>query len=415
MHRRTFLLPILLLACSDDPQGPGRPSDFEPVARCVGGQAAGYACHGLDLIARVPLVELELEGTPNLANANDVQGWSDALTGRDYLLVGRRNGVSIVDVTDPVEPLPVGRLPSASGESDFRDIDVVADHAFVVADGAPGHGVQVFDLRRLPGTDEYTVFTADIVYEGVGSARSIEIDAQTGYAYVTGSTTGAETCNGGLHMIDVRTPGSPVFAGCFSQPGTGVVTDGYTHDADCVVYDGPDAEHRGREICLAGNVNHLVVVDVTDKAAPVALAVASYPDWGYIQQGSLSPDHRYFLQADGTDEIKGFVERTRLLVWDVTDLDDPLLAAEYLGPSEAVDRQVLVRGNLAYYANSTYGLRVLDVGDPRQPAELAHFDTHPGSDQTAPFGAWATYPFFDNGLIAVSSSRDGLFLLQSSH
>lgn len=413
MLKRAFLLLVFPLACGDDPHGPGFPGPFEPVASCVDGQAAGYTCHGLDLLARVPLPELELEATPNFASANDVRGWSDAVTGREYLLVGRRNGVSIVDITEPAEPLPVGRLPSATGESDVRDIDVAADHAYVVADGVTGHGVQVLDLRRLRGADAYTVFSADVVYDGVGSARSIEIDAQTGYAYVTGSTAGAETCNGGLHMIDVRTPASPVFAGCFSQPGTGVVTDGYTYDVHCVVYDGPDTEHRGREICLAGNVDHLVVVDVTDKSEPVALAVASYPDWGYIQQGSLTPDHRHFLQADGTDEIKGFVERTRLLVWDLGDLDEPVLVTEYLGPTEAVDRQVLVRGDLAYYANSTYGLRVLDVGDPRQPDDLAHFDTHPGSDLTDPVGAWASQPL-DSGVIAVSSTRDGLFLLQPS-
>ena len=34
-------------------------------------------------------------------------------------------------------------------------------------------------------------------------------------------------------MIDMHNPLVPTFAGCFSA-------DGYTHDAQCINYDGPD-------------------------------------------------------------------------------------------------------------------------------------------------------------------------------
>jgi hypothetical protein len=39
-------------------------------------------------------------------------------------------------------------------------------------------------------------------------------------------------------MIDVSDPLNPAFAGCFSA-------DGYTHDVQCVLYQGPDADHTG--------------------------------------------------------------------------------------------------------------------------------------------------------------------------
>ena len=412
MRRAALLVSMLLAACGDGALGPGQPGRYEPVARCEGGTADGFACQRIDLLAHLSLAELELEPTSNSSAANDIWGWTDAETGRSYALVGRRDGVSIVEITDPVDPVAVGRLPSAAGTSVWRDIKVYRDHAYVVADGAPGHGVQVLDLRRLRGVAEFTVFAADVVYDGVGSVHNIAVNQETGFAYAVGANSGGTTCGGGLHMIDIRFPANPSFAGCFAATGTGRAGTGYTHDVQCVTYDGPDAEHRGREICFASNESDLVVVDVSDKSLPVRLSTASYPDAAYVHQGWLTADQRYFLQNDELDELAGSAPRTRMLVWDVADLDDPVLAVEYEGPTAAVDHNLYVRGDLAYYSNYAYGLRVVDVGDPRSPRERGHFDTHPVSDVPGFDGSWSNYPFFADDVIAVSSSHDGLFLLQ---
>lgn len=53
-------------------------------------------------------------------------------------------------------------------------------------------------------------------------------------------------CKGGLFMLDVFNPANPVSPGCVSQ-------DGYVHDAQCVVYDGPDIQYLGKEICFNYN------------------------------------------------------------------------------------------------------------------------------------------------------------------
>ena len=412
MRKIGFVLPILLVACGDGPLGPGQPGRYAPVARCEAGEAQGFACTRIDLLAHVPRLDLERGATDNFAAANDIWGWTDAATGRSYVLVGRQDGVSIVEITDPLDPVSVARLPTATGVSTWRDIKVYADHAFVVADGAADHGVQVLDLRRLRDIDGFEVLNEDTRYEGVASVHNIAINEETGFAYAVGSNSGGTTCGGGLHMIDVRTPTGPSFAGCFAETGTGRAGTGYTHDVQCVVYDGPDTGYRGRQICFASNETHVVIVDVSDKSAPVGLSTASYPDAAYVHQGWLTSDHRYFLQNDELDELGGAVAQTRMLVWDVTDLDDPVLATEYAGPTAAVDHNLYVNGDLAYYSNYTYGLRVVDVRNPRSPDERGHFDTHPASDAIGFDGSWSNYPFFDDGVIAVSSSHDGLFLLQ---
>lgn len=410
MVRKSFIVALAILAACDSTTGPGI-GDFSPLARCEGGAADGYPCDGVDLVGFLPRTELGSGvGVPRL---NDLWGWTDPSTDRNYGLVGRTDGVVFVDVTDPTEPRSIGFLASRTGVSTWRDIKVYDDHAFIVADGIPGHGMQVFDLTRLRGVDEFQTFNADLVYDRVSAVHNIAINEETGFAYAVGSNSGGDTCGGGLHMIDVRSPRGPTFAGCYARTGTGRAGTGYTHDVQCVMYDGPDTEHRGREICIASNETAVVIVDVTDKSSPIFLSAASYPGAAYVHQGWLTEDQAYFLQNDELDEATGVVANTRLLVWDVRDLDDPRLAREILGSTNAIDHNLYVRGDRAYWSSYTAGLRVLDVADGGNPAERWFFDTVPTSDNPKSFdGSWSNYPWFDNGIILVSSAQEGLFILQ---
>ena len=73
---------------------------------------------------------------------------TDPVTGTEYILTGRSTGTSFIDISDPANPVYVGDLPTHTVASDWRDIKVYADHAFIVSEAA-GHGMQVFDLTRL--------------------------------------------------------------------------------------------------------------------------------------------------------------------------------------------------------------------------------------------------------------------------
>ena len=198
---------------------------------------------------------------------NDNWGWQDPATGRQYALVGMTDRASFVDMSDPLNPRVVGILPmpeTANGSA-WRDIKTYENHAFIVSDGAGAHGMQVFDLTRLRDvTGDPVVFEADAHYTQIASAHNIVINEDTGFAFSVGSSSGGETCGGGLHIIDVREPKNPTFAGCFSDPQTGRASTGYTHDAQCVTYSGPDADYQGREICFGANETALSIADVTD-------------------------------------------------------------------------------------------------------------------------------------------------------
>lgn len=395
-----------------------RPRDViaagEPLT-CAEGTVAGFACENVDLAAFVPLSAL---GAARGVMVNDIWGWTDPETGHEWALVGRTDGMAFVDVTDPAAPFYAGEMLLRDGavSNIWRDVKVYADHAFVVADGAGNHGMQVFDLRRLRdvGPDAAPVtFDEDAVYDDIASAHNIVINEDTGFGYAVGSSMGGTTCGGGLHMIDLRDPVNPTFAGCFQDANTGSAGTGYSHDAQCIAYRGPDEDWAGREICFGANENALSVADVTDKDNPVAVAAARYPNSAYLHQGWVSDDHRWFFMNDELDELSGVAPKTRTLVWDIQDLDDPILVTEHLGTTSASDHNLYVSGDLMYQSNYVSGLRVLDVSDPANPVEVGYFDTVPAGDDVPGFaGSWSNYPFFESGTVIVTSMREGLFLLK---
>lgn len=315
------------------PPTPAPPTGSQP-ARCENGSAGEYACSGVALRSRVSLA------ATGGSRGNDIWGWVDPQTAREYALMGMSDATAFVDITDPENPRALGTVPTQSGQSLWRDIKVYLNHAYVVADNAGAHGMQVFDLKRLRDAVPPETFMPDTVYVDFENAHNLAINEDTGFAYAVSTNT----CGGGLHIIDIRTPNNPLFAGCHSSVST--------HDTQCVVCQGPDAQHRGREICVSSNANHLEVVDVTDKSAPATLSSTVYDQLGYVHQGWLTEDHRFFLLGDELDETRSSAP-TRTLV----------------------------------------------------------FDTYPEGDAAGFDGAWSVYPYLPSGVIIVHDQTNGLFVL----
>ncbi len=372
--------------------------------------AGDFPCRGVDMTSFLSVADL---GADRGIRLNDLWGWRDSQTGKEYAIVGLSNQASFVDVTDAYNPIYLGKLPmpESANMSVWRDMKVYRDHAYIVSDGAGDHGMQVFDLRQLRGINTPQVFESTAHYRGIHSAHNIVINEQTGFAYAVGSSSGGETCGGGLHMIDIREPAQPQFAGCFSDGTTGRRGTGYSHDAQCVVYAGPDPDYRDREICIGSNETAISIADVTDKENPKSIAIASYPNVQYTHQGWLTDDQRYFYVNDELDENAGLVDGTRTLIFDLADLDDPLLVGAHVATTTETDHNLYVDGNYMYQSNTGAGLRILDISDPENPVETAYFDTSPVGGRG---GSWSNYPYFGNGKIVVTAGHYGLFLLKKA-
>jgi choice-of-anchor B domain-containing protein len=402
---------------------------------CVDGQAGPFECDGIDLLGFVPLGEFEgdIDARAALgAGASDLWGWTDETSGDEYVIIGKTNGVAFFRVTDPTDPVYLGELANrAVLQLIWHDIKVYDDHAFIVSESNP-HGMKVFDLTRLRGVDEPRSWTEDSFYPLPAAAHNVEINTDTGFAYIVGGNAGLvvpDQCLHGLHMVDISTPKLPLFAGCYLEeggPGTGARVVGgpaedlspaaYVHDTQCVVYDGPDERYTGREICFNSAEDKIVIADVTDKLAPVTLGWTDYPMVEYAHQGWLTEDQSYFLVNDEADETTHDIN-TRTVVLDVTDLENPTLHTEHYHDTRSITHNNYVVGDLVYQSNYTSGLRVLDTTplyDTEDPAleEVGFFDTFPAHGEPTFDGTWSNYPFFESGTIAVSGIDEGLFLLQ---
>ena len=379
---------------------------------CTNGKVQMFDCNQVDLMSFLPVSAI---GGRRGVQLSDIWGYNDPVNGHEIAIVGRVDGTSFVDITDPTRPVYLGNLPKTAGSPGtfWREIKTYKHYAFIVSDAARNHGMQVFDLDRLRGVRTPQTFTEDAHYAMAHSVHDIVADTASGFIYLTGSNAGGEMCGGGLHMVDVHDPLHPKFAGCFSDPQTGRQGTGYTHDAQCVVYHGPTTKYQGRQICFGWNETHLSIADVTDKAHPVAISRATYPNVGYAHQGWLTDDQRYAYEDDELDEIQGLVDGTRTLIWDVSDLENPVLAGQYISQNKATDHNLWLVGNTMYQSNYVSGLRVLDITDRLHPKEIGFFDTHPvGPDEPGFEGTWGNYPFFKSGIVAVSSMTEGLFILK---
>ena len=382
--------------------------------KCKNGKADRFSCEKVDMLSFLPIDKI---GGERGVRLNDIWGWTDPETGKEYALIGRNEGTSFVDVSDPYDPVFVGTIPmpETAQSSVWRDIKVYKNHAYIVADNADRHGMQVVDLTDLREFDGSPIQLEEVAhYKEIHSSHNIVINTESGFAYAVGNSGGGKTCGGGLHMINIQEPANPTFAGCFSDPSTGRSGTGYTHDAQCVMYDGPDPDYKGREICVGSNETAISIADVTDKETPKAISTASYPDYGYVHQGWFTEDQRYFFQNDELDEITGTVDNTRTLIWDLKDLDDPQFVKEFFIDNPSIDHNLYIKDGIMYQSNYVSGLQVIDVSDPENPVKIGHFDTLPFGEDKATFsGSWSNYPYFDSGIIIINSSREGFFILKN--
>lgn len=401
---------LLFFGCSSDDSPDGTAANnfgndvdvLKTVTPCNNGLAGVYPCSGYDFIGRIPVADFDGQ------SANDIWGWTDATTAKEYAIMGLDNGTVFVDISDEENLVYLGKLPSAGEPISWRDLKVYEDHAFIVSEAA-GHGMQVFDLTKLRNvSNPPATFEADTRYTGIGNAHNIVINEDTGFAYAVG-TARRDAFNGGAHFINIQDPKNPTAAG-------GYGLNGYSHDAQVITYNGPDEDYTGREIYIGANEDLVIIADVTDKENPQNISSVTYPNIEYTHQGWFTDDQRYFLLGDELDEVeRGFQSRT--LIFDFTDLDDPVLHHTYLGPTSAIDHNGYVKGDEYFLANYTAGVRVLDISGiaNKSISESGFFDTFPSSDNAQFSGVWSVYPYFESGKIVVSDINSGLFIIRKSN
>ncbi|KAJ7157447.1 hypothetical protein C8R46DRAFT_909562 [Mycena filopes] len=399
---------------------------------CVRGYAGTeedniYSCNNLDLYSFTPHAELGCKTN----FGNDIWGWTHTAGGvtREFALVGESDGTAFAEVLPSGQIAYLGRLGTQSYNSTWRDIKVIGNHAYIGSE-ALEHGVQVFDLTKLLDASlvdqpqEFSIQT-DLAahYDALplGASHNIVAHETKNLIVAVGSVPRNHSCAAGLIFIDVSDPTNPTSAGCAGA-------DGYVHDAQCLVYQGPHTEYVGIDVCYAFNEDSFTIYNVTDTSDPLIISTTPYYGVSYSHQGWVVDERNqeYLLLDDELDEVyqRGWANNSHTVtyIWDIKNLEKPVLTGHYSSPVKSIDHNLYVHNGWAYESNYGSGLRIVDVSSVAEDptgggfSEVAFFDVHPEDDDEggeATFtGSWSVYPYFPSGYIVINSIERGLFVVK---
>ena len=297
---------------------------------------------------------------------NDIWGYVDG-SGIEYALLGVRSGTSIVNLSDPQNPVEVEFIPGIF--SVWRDIKVHGNYAYVVTEGTGiGQGLQIIDLSQLPNS----ATLVNTIETWFTRAHNIFID--DGYAYVIGTNSG-----GGMHILDLSNPVNPVRISYYT--GSQYIHDVYVWN-DTVVACAEDTYD---------------LVDVSDKSNPQLISSSPALPGIYAHSGWMTEDKRYFF---GTEEFNNI----DITVWDLVDRTTwNLVVPQWQMPTNSTVHNLFINGNYAHISYYTDGYVVLDISDPLNPLLAGEYNT---SDM------WGCYPYLPSGITICSDMDDGLYIFQ---
>lgn len=314
---------------------------------------------------------------------NDVWAWV-APDGTEYALVGTTQGVSIVSLADPANPLEVAFVGGPS--STWRDIKTWKNYAYVSNENSGG--IQIIDLGGLPQTVRDTFWTVESDGRVLDNIHNLYIDS-VGYCYVAGSNLN----RGGPLVVDVDIdPWDPDLVGL----GANI----YVHD----IYVRDDLLYASEL-----NEGRMAIYDISDKTDFLLLGTQNTP---------YNFTHNIWLSDDGTVAFTTDERQTApVAAYNVSDptniqeLDQfrpaATLAQGNIPHNVHVWRDWLI---LSYYGD---GGIIVDASRPQNLVEVGNFDTFFNLDPGQ--GAWGAYPFLPSGLVLVTDIGNGLFVLEPNY
>lgn len=325
---------------------------------------------------------------------NDVWGWDDG-NGREFALVGLNSGLSIVEVTNPAQPVEKHFISGAN--STWRDIKTWKNYAYVIHDsysGGASDGILIVDMNTVDSatisfSNYFPMVLVDTNFYFFDKAHNLYMD-ESGILYVFGSNAGI----GGALMFDADSNATtPVYLGAYNGS--------YFHDG---VARGDTL--WGGAIYKGG----FEVVDVSNKANPQIMASQITPN-AFCHNIWFSDDNQTVFTTD--EKTGAFV-----VAYDVSDLSNitelDRIRTGIFDPTKVIPHNTHVYGDFLVTSYYTSGLQIVDASRPDILVETAYYDTSPFSGDGFD-GAWGAFPYLPSGNILVSDRQEGLFVLSTNY
>ena len=341
----------------------------------------GIAQINLQLDANLPY--------PTDALAN-ISGYVDSL-GNEYALVGTQSGVDIVDVSIPANPVSRFQVPGPNSE--WREIKTYRKYAYITTEG--GDGLIIADLSHLPDTVYYKHYYGDGAITGLlNSIHALHCDTAMGYLYLYGSNVHL----GNSLFFNLSDPWNPVYSGEYSLPGGG--RDAYVHDGYVLNDTMYEAHVYG---------GFFTVVDVRNKSNPVLLATQTTPT-AFTHNTWLSDDHHTLFTTDENTN-------SYLTAYDISDLANikELSRFQTAPGTGAIVHNTHILNDYAVTSWYVEGVVIVDESRPRNPIQVAKYDTYAGTTIDGFNGDWGVYPFLPSGTIVASDIDNGLFVFTPTY
>ncbi len=311
--------------------------------------------------------------------------------GHEYAILGCYNGTAFIDLSSPGSPFEVDFVPGP--QSNWREMKTYLHYAYIVSDVSTEAnsqglgGIQIVDLSYLPDSVSLVnryVWIDTVSNSPVFSPAVHSVSVSGHYLYLNGGSGSSY----GMRILDISDPVNPVKAGGLQSP--------YIHDSFV----------RNDTIFAAAIYGGgLMIYDATNKSSLTEVKQISYPGAG-THNVWTTVDRNFALT---TDEI-GTTPKT-LKIWNISDLNNVTGVASYTNTT-AIIHNVFVKGNLAYVAWYSAGLRVIDISNPAAPVEVGYYDSYPASDIAAYVGNWGADPFFPSGKVIMSDRQTGLYVVR---
>ena len=396
MIKNIFFLALIVIVCSctkNDVFNSPKQVIINPIAKCENGLAGEYPCKDYDLLTHFSLTDLGLE----ITSTSTCWGWSDTKTSKEFAFVGTNKGVIFIEITNPAAPKILGTLKTEGTR--ILDIKRYKSSVFIVNNNTTNN-LQIFNLEQLRSvgdTPRDFISQKENVYND--SPKSIAINEESDFLYFLGS----DKNKGGPVFFNISIIPEPKFKGSYQE-------NSYNNPAKVVTYSGPDTNYTGKEILIGSNENEIIILDVTDKANPIKIATASYPNSSKTTKASFTEDYNYLIVGDENDT------ENKTFIFDVSNLDNPIHYFDFEGTTAAIDHTGFVKNNIYYQANTTAGIRALDISDieNQKITETGFFDTYPENDSSETKGALSVYPLLSSGNILITDTEKGFFVVRKS-
>jgi len=412
--------------------------------KCVDGVAAAvpgdplltFRCKNIDLYDFLSHASL---GAPNTdyrgKSGSSSWGWTDPESKREFIATGMFDGVGFLEILPEGRFKHLGLLPKFAPLADRAYWTEIRSykHYMVIGSELEGNGIQIFDMNKLLDLDDDVIpvtFSNDKDLTGhfnatlpIGSVHNVVVNEEGNYGVAVGARPRTEGCLSGLQFFSLEDPSNPVDLGCNGD-------DGYVHDAQCLIYRGPDEKYQGRDICYGYNEDSLTIYDVTDKRNSTIISRTSYEGVSYTHQGWVNDPNwqEWLFMDDEYDEYDGFdpaLDKYPVTyIWDIRDLENPKQTGLYKGSVVSIDHNQYIKDGLMYQSNYAAGMRVYDISSvPEDPTgggvcEVAFFDVYPEDDLLpgggiAEFsGSWSSYAMFESGFIFINTIERGGYLVK---